>query len=58
MDEKIRVFTLSYKINIIKKYDELKSFRKVAQEFNLDRNVVRNWVRSRVMIENAANIFG
>lgn len=52
-----RTFSLFTKLEVVKKYDDLKSSRSVAKAYKISRNLVRSWVRSRHLIENAINMF-
>ena len=52
-----RKFVLSFKLEVIRKYDQCKSYRAVAKAYKLDRNMVRSWVRNLKIIDEAVDLF-
>lgn len=49
-------YSVLFKNDAIRKFDQLRSYRGVAKYYNIERNLIRSWMRNRELILNASQI--
>ena len=47
-----RKFTVNFKLNCIRQYEEIKNCRKVARQNGVNRATLRNWIKHKILLEN------
>ncbi len=47
-----RKFTVNFKLNCIRQYEEAKNCRKIARRNGLNRSTLRSWIKIKNLLEN------